>query len=462
MGQRMMGSRVLTHLMRWWIHLRESVGTNMWFIPSVMVIGAGLLAFALVAVDRHYGDDWHSGWWLIFSGGRAGSREILSTVAGASITVLGVIFSITIVTISLAATQYSPRVLRSFMRDRGTQVVMGVFSGTFAYALLVMRTVIDAEDGPFVPHLAVTGAIVFGLMDIGAIVYFVHHVARMVQATNIIADIADETIPKVRHSWLDGVGQPTGSCPDPDGVISCTAIRAPSSGYVEAIDARRLLRLACRHNLLLDLRAGPGMYVDRGQSIILAKCSDAAAITDDVQEELAGAIVLAARRAMRHDALFGIRQIADVALRAQSPSLNDPTTACVCIDHMVSLLRVAAARPDPNPVRCDDNGHPRLVVPVPGFARSLGEAFDQIRHYGRNDAAVLARLTLAIGEIASAARGEHLPTLREHVRCLQAAIDNGRWDERELRLLRERAEEAGAAATRSPDVPPPQPSPTGS
>ena len=180
----------MNKLKRFWSNLRASF----WFVPSLIVAVSIALAVALIEVDSTGSEQWLARWPRLFGAGAAGARGMLSTIAGSMMTVVGVTFSMTLVTLALASSQYTSRILRNFMRDRVTQVVLGIFAGIFTYCLIVLRTIRGGDEGGFVPSLAVSFGVVLAIGGIGVLIFFIHHIASSIQASSIIASVADETM----------------------------------------------------------------------------------------------------------------------------------------------------------------------------------------------------------------------------------------------------------------------------
>jgi uncharacterized membrane protein len=171
----------------WW-----RISGGLWFVPSVMVLTAVVLALVLVEAEGSFGN-LAKKMPRLFGAGAEGAREMLSAIAGSMITVAGVVFSVTLVALSLAASQYSPRVLRTFMSDKPTQVVLGVFVSVFAYCLIVLRTIRGEQEGSFVPSLAVLGGIALAFVAIGFLVFFIHHLATAIQVSTIVSRVTNGT-----------------------------------------------------------------------------------------------------------------------------------------------------------------------------------------------------------------------------------------------------------------------------
>lgn len=380
--------------------LWEQLRTSFWFVPTLMVLGASGLALTTVAIDESERFAFVSevGW--VYTGGPEGARALLSTVAGSVITVAGVTFSITIAALTLASSQFGPRLLRSFVRDTGNQVVLGTFIATFTYCLLVLRTVRGVEDIRFVPHISVSVGVALAMASLGVLIYFIHHVAISIQVEQVIAAVSeelDEAIDRLFPERL-GHGPPPETAPhQPDSTPALVV--AHHGGYVQVIDTDALMHLACEHDLVLRLVKQPGDFVVVDDA--LACIWPEARADEEVAGRLNQAFVLGTQRTHIQDVLFAVNQLVEVAVRALSPGINDPFTAMVCIDRLGAALCRVAGRRLPALHRYDDGGRLRVIVEPVTFAAIVNAAVDQIRQYGRTSAAVTMRLLEMLTVVAT-------------------------------------------------------------
>ncbi|HRK32775.1 MAG TPA: DUF2254 domain-containing protein [Tepidisphaeraceae bacterium] len=379
-------------------NLWEGLRSSLWFVPTLIVAGAVALAVVLIEIDAADYD-----WKLadrfprLFGAGAEGSRGLLAAIAGSMITVAGTTFSITIVALAQASSQYTSRILRNFMSDRASQSVLGVFVGVFAYCLVVLRTIRGGDDGLFVPSLAVVGAVLLAFVAIGFLIFFIHHIAASIQASSIIAAAAEETLAAVDRLFPDEVGDavdPASSAQRSEPTATWIPIPARKTGYIQSIDADALFDLAREVDAVVRMERGVGEFVI--ENAPLAAVSGVPC-EEDVIEKLNDAYTVGRHRTVHQDAAYGIRQIVDVALKALSPGINDTTTAVNCIDYLGAILARLAARSIEAPYRADD-ARLRLITRGPTFPGLLCEAFGQIRQNAQGNVAVLARL-LAVMEI---------------------------------------------------------------
>jgi uncharacterized membrane protein len=364
------------------------------------------------------------------------AQVILTTIAASTMTVVSIVFAILLMTLTLASTQFSPRILISFIRDRATQWTLGVFLGTFSYciaALPAARTI----PKPFAPVATVTGAMLLTPCCIGILVYFIFHISNAISVNNIVDRIRretelviDELMPDRLRPWQPP--EPVGAFP---GELE-HVIRSRESGYIRFIDVKRLRELAKAYRICLRLERRVGHFVPEGVALIRFSHGDR--ITDARGLELLSAIDIGPTRTMQQDVEFGVVQIVDVALRAISPAVNDPTTAISCVDQLSCILIRWINRAPPRSYYYDPPHILRVAVPWIELNGLLDLAFEQIRHYAAADAGVSLRLMRVLADIASTA-----PTpstheiLVERGRQLLAGC-SGKIQESDLRRLRRR------------------------
>lgn len=380
----------MNRLRMYWEDLRSSL----WFIPTLIVTVAIVLAAGLIEVDM-LGNPGRLAerWPRLFGAGAEGSRGMLSAIASSMISVAGVTFSITVVALTLASSQYTSRILRNFMRDRASQVVLGVFVGVFAYCLVVLRTIRSEDEGAFLPELAVLVAVLLAFVAIGFFIFFIHHVAASLQATSIVESVTAETLQAVDRLFPALVGEAAvGSAGEEPQValasMTWATIPARKTGYIQAIDADALFDLAGKLTVVVRMEIGIGEFVIEACPLasVSGKPPD-----DETVRKLNAAYSVGRHRTMDQDAGYGIRQIVDVALKALSPGINDTTTAINCVDYLGSILAQLVTRRIESPYRLDA-GQLRLITQGPTFPGLLADAFDQIRQNAEGNVAVLTRL----------------------------------------------------------------------
>ena len=387
-------------LLKQWDRLQSSF----WFVPSLMAAGAIGLAYTSVAVDGALAGDWPAALDWLGRGGAEGASVMLGTIASSMITIAGVVFSMTLVALSLASSQLGPRLLRNFMTDTVNQMVLGTFVSTFLYSLIVLRSIRRAEESLFVPHLSVSVAVVLAVASLGVLVYFIHHVALSIQADSAVAQIGDELNERIDDLFPAAVGGRRGEdmdVPDLD-PADAKPVLARCDGYLQLIDLDALMRLATEHGLRLKLLRRTGHFVVKASPIMLAW--PATHVDEQVRERIRDALVFDSRRTPIQDVEFALNQLVEVALRALSPGINDPFTAMACVDRLGAALSLLAQRDMPESRRFDDEGALRVSLPVVSFPDLVDASFDQIRQNARSSAAVTIRLLEAIAVVAAFTR----------------------------------------------------------
>lgn len=391
--------------------LWEVVQYSYWVIPAVMTIAAVLMAFGLLQLDRIEGEGLveRLGW--VYTGGSDGAREVLAVVAASMITVAGVVFSITMVALTLASSQFGPRVLRNFMQDRGSQFVLGTFIATFVYSLTILRSIRGGDDG-FVPQLSVTVSFVLALVSLGVLIYFIHHVALSIQGTQIVKTIGEEllhsvdrTFPESSEDAGDGGGMRAEALheeerPEEDAVV----LAAKHIGYIQEIDHDALVSAAAEVDVVLQLLAGPGSFVSPYKPVML--CRPASSFGEELEEALQQALTTGSERSHTQDVLFAVDQLVEVAIRALSPGINDPFTAIRCLDWLGAALARCLLRPPAPFYRLDAEGELRLIWNPLTFDDMIDSALLQIQEYGRRSTAVTAYILDVLTDLARHATTE--------------------------------------------------------
>jgi len=382
-----------------WSNLRSSL----WFLPSLIVAASVLLAVALIETDSSGSDRWLAQWPRLFGAGAAGARGMLSTIAGSMMSVVGVTFSMTLVALAMASSQYTSRILRNFMSSRLTQAVLGIFAGIFTYCLIVLRTIRGGDEGAFVPSLAVFFGFVLAVGGVGVLIFFIHHVASSIQASSIIGSVAHETIEAIDRLFPKHLGHGPGETEDnhPPGPLierKWRAVLAGESGYVQSVNNAALLRLAREQKTVVRMDYGIGDFVVENTALVSLALEEPPG--PETVSALQATFSISRYRTVEQDAAFGIRQLVDVALKALSPGINDTTTAMTCVDYLTTILVRLASQQISSLHRYED-GELRVIAKGPSFESLLSEAFDQIRESAKGNVAILLHLLTALQTIAS-------------------------------------------------------------
>ena len=429
----------MNKLKTWWLNINASL----WFVPTLMVLSALLLAYALVLLDAGTSNKWTSNYPLLFGAGADGARGMLTSISGSAITVAALIFSLTLSTLATVSGQYTSRILRNFMRDRANQVVMGFFVSLFVYCLIVLRTIRGGDEGGFIPPLAVSFALLMALVSIGMLIYFIHHIATSIQAANIIAEAAGETIKGMTKIFPKQVGEEA----DPEqeeslreADLSWHLVPADGTGYVQGVASEELLDFASEQNAVIRLEHRLGDFITQDTPLLSVAYYAANRLpTAEEQARLNGYFSIDAQRSIdQQDVAFGFRQIVDIALKALSPGINDTTTAVMCIDRLGALLTFLASRELHQPLRAAD-GQVRVIARTRGFEDFVKLAFDQIRSSGDDNVAVLLRQLAALETIGRRTGSyERRQALRRQCDLIEHATETTLMREYEQNQVRHR------------------------
>ena len=399
--------------------LVERLRSSLWLVPALFATGAFVLAALSLSLDRELGGD---GPVLVFGGTADGARDVLSTIAQSMLTFTALVFSITMLVLQLASSQLSPRVMRTFLRDRGNQIVLGLFVATFLFTLLVLRDIRSSDSGvEFVPGLSISLAFVLLLASVAAFIYYIDHMAHAVRAPTVIASIAAETRSAIDRLFPESLGAETEPAPadvprreDFDSVIV-----ARSSGVLVNVDEDGLIESLSESGVVAHLIPVVGDFVVDGQPLFRLSGSARDGLADRLRAQLS----LGNERTMQQDAAFGFRQLVDVGLRALSPSTNDPSTAVHAIDRLHELLRKLVERAFPSEVRRDERHRPLIIVSRPVWDDYVRLAVEELRVMGSGHVQVRRRLKAMLEDllaVASPARGH---ALRRELEALDEAAE---------------------------------------
>lgn len=391
-------------------NLWESIRSSFWFIPSLMLLPAFIISFVLTYFDKHLNLSSHSVWGIFYSIDMEGARSVLSTIAGSMITVAGVTFSITIVALNLASSQFGPRLLRNFMQDRGTQFVLGTFISTFIYCILALSSVHTSGAHAYIPGLTVSFGVALALCDVCVLIFFIHHISTSIQADNVIAALSHDLEKHIHRIFTEEIErdaeketeQRIDIKKETNRYAHVHHLTAVQSGYLQAIDCDNLLVIAKENDFLLHFQHRAGDFIINGSPIVSIRSGEM--FDGDIGGDIVGSFIIGAQRTPEQDAEYAIHQIVEVAVRSLSPGTNDPYTAITCIDQLGSALCYLSSRQFPSPFSFDDEKVLRIIAKPTDFKGMLNAAFDQIRQYGHKSVAVTIRLLETLLRITNQTR----------------------------------------------------------
>jgi len=400
-------------------HVKERLKASFWFIPACMSLAAIGLAMYSGHLDIRVNVT-SSGWLqsLLYKGGYKGALTLLSTVASSTITIAGVIFSVTMVALSLASTQFGPRLLTNFMRDPGNQLVLGTFISTFLFCLTAMGNSQRLENENFIPSVSAAFALMAAVLCMGVLIYFIHHMSTSIRAEHVINVVAielDESMKNFfspRRSAGSKIGSESDARLEEFNRKEGSPVPAHSTGYIQAIDEADLIEAADRENTVVKLVLRPGHFVVEGFD--LAVLPPGFHIAPRLKEEIQHCFVIGKERTSEQDPEYGIYQLVEIAVRALSPGINDPFTAIGCLDRLCGLLCWIVRQPAISKYRCNRQGTLRLIVAPIATDNMLRAAFEQIRQASTRMSSVSIRLLECLNVIAlSTQNKECLQSIRQ-------------------------------------------------
>ncbi|VVT14704.1 DUF2254 domain-containing protein [Hoeflea sp. EC-HK425] len=395
-------------------------------VPGAIAVGLWLLAFPMIWVDTQFtviGDPLP--FWLAISAETA--RALLTTIASAAITTLGMVYSIMLVVFTLAAGNIAPRLLQRFSRDRVNQITAGLLGGTFLYALTVLRA-----SGPDLrPELSIAIAFLLAALSVLQVIHFVHSVSRSVTIDAEVAKISEQLERQVNSllAETDNGNQDL----DEDGLES--VVQARQSGYVTMLDETALIKLACKHDTAIAVRVAPGDFVLAGQCLAVAGFHQD---NEEASKALTSAITLQPYRGAIDDIRFSVRILLEIALRALSPGVNDSFTAVTCVDRVAAALAKPVSEGLRGDVRADEDGTSRLKVPGLSLEDLFNMTLHPLRQASRGNILMLDHLGVVLNSLYEIAGPDAKKLIAEHGRALLDTARAGDPIESDLEFLRKR------------------------
>jgi uncharacterized membrane protein len=396
--------------------------SRLWVVPGLGVGLALVLAVVTLGVDRTLIGDEPP--FPVFWGQADTARSILSLIGTSIATLTALVLTIVSVVLQLATQSLSPRAVRTFLQDARSHLTIGVFVTTFTYALVVLQQLgrIRDADADLVGSLSVTTAFVLAVVSIGMFISYTDHIIHQARVTSVLERIADHTREEIDRSYppADRAGEPVHGRLPSGGVTQ--VVHAPRPGFVLEIDVAKLLDVIATEDVVVALVPAVGDHIPSDGRLLEVHRRDGG---DVDTAALAATVEIDAERSIAQDVAFGFRLLVDVAERALSPGVNDPTTATQAIDHLHDLLRQLGTRPWPTGWSADDDGVPRLVMPQPSWDVLVALAFEEIRTYGHGSVQVMRRLRHALLDLLDEVEPERRSALHRQLQLLDAAVDEG-------------------------------------
>ncbi len=409
--------------MRTWLNnLWENLRSSLWFVPLSLILFFVGLGFLTTLIDEWFGEaEFYNEWGFLYRSGADNSLAILTTIAASVMTVASVSFSITIVALTLASSQFGPRLLRNFMRSLTSQVIIGAFTGIFVFCLVVMRSVGTSwEEGS--PHLSITVAVGLGLLSVCLLIYFVHHVASSILADNLVAqvhgelDSAIQRLPKLGEED-DAVRWQELAVPAENAIV----VPSPRSGYLLAIDAAGISSRLAKGGGRVTFAHRPGGFVIKGSPLAWLDGVECEDHRKNLEAEVTHGVYIGRARSPEQDLEYTLSQLVEIGVRALSPSINDPKTAEICVDYLVAALCQLSDREVPKLTRSHGRTEICVIIPDTSFGGIVDEAFNRIRQNFESQPSVIIRLIDGLTRLAG--RLEQCPARRQAVVCQMLQIE---------------------------------------
>lgn len=426
----------------------------LWFIPAIMAFSGVVLGLVMPAVDTipDVLETIRVGWLRnVLDSAPAGAQQLLATSAGALATILGVAFSLTLVTLQLAAAQYTPRLVGRLLEDPVTKVVLGSYIGTVAYLLLVLRAVHGVGDRvePFVPRLSLVVALCLILGCLGLLAYFVHHLGESIQAANVGARVTAQTIAVLKRLQAPS-GEPFCARSDGDCEGEPARLLADGYGYVQLVDLDGLAASVPPTAAVVRVEVAAGDYLLPGMPLLSlwpGRPLEARASAAMIQ-----AFALGPQRTVDEDVLYGIRQLADVGLKALSPGVNDETTAVTIVNLLGTVLAaICEAPPDASGWRRHEIRGVVVIAPSFTVRRIIEDGFAGLTRFSSDHPRVLARILEVLADVAARQPdGADRDAMLEVGDWVQQAADRGELARHERRLIEMRLAQLRAPHVRAP------------
>ena len=385
--------------MAWWLQKWDLIRNSLWFFPTVGIILAVILSNTMVGVDHLIAAE-NIDALSVFVTTESAARATLGSLAGALITVTGVVFSVTMLTLAQTSSQFGSRLLRSFLSHNVSQVTLGIFLGTSLYCFGVLRTVRSIGDTTvFVPHLSVAIGMVLGLLSLITFISFIHHVVQSIQVESVVESVSEELDSAIDRLFPERFGKDSTEVEEVVGDIYSPKfdegfeILSDQVGYLQGVDGEFLLEIATKNDFQVKVDVIPGDYIFRGCPIAHV---NRAGVDEDCQTQIKNCFLTGIRRTPRQDINCVVRELAEVAIRALSPGINDPHTATICIDYLTAAMCKLLRRDKPETSRRDQDGNVRVVTAPITFELVLEEAFGEILFYGRESVVILNHLANSV------------------------------------------------------------------
>lgn len=398
---------MLDALRRQWLNIRS----GLWFRPLLVILSIPLLAIVLLQIEQRWDVS------IPMPVGGDAVTSILTTLVGALITVVGVAFTLTIVAVQQVSSQFSPRAVRGVLARPTPKLIAGLMVGTSLHGIVTLFAVVDDE----LPTLAIVSTIALAVLSLVSVFLFLHDTSQILQLENIAEDTAVRTRASLEalHPETPGSDRRPVDAEARRQPATSTPVLADSSGFVQRFNLDRLRELACESRTQIELATRTGAFVVEGEPIgWVARTRDERGDLERTAEQVGRLVVIDSQRDLHQDPDFGLEQLADMAVRALSPGINDPSTAITCVRHVGAVLDAIAARPTPEAYasRDDDTGS-EVVLRAQTFEQLVEDRFAELLRFAAANPRVLVCVVGVLLDLADRA-GANQPTRAHGLRSL--------------------------------------------
>lgn len=415
-----------------------------WFIPVLIIALSIFLSMGLVGVDKLV--DLPEDWWgnLFFVSSASSGRSILTTISGAMIGAAGTVFSITLVALTLASSQFGPRLIKNFMYVRLNQIVLGSYVSTYLYCLFILNAIKEIDGYTFIPSISIFIAIIIAVLNIVLLIVFIHQIATSIQADSVISDISKVINGQIHELFPKDMGQGKKKNDKIDlpmiksNYTDSIDIKSTKNGYFQYIDNEMLMEEVCEFKGMLELKFKPGDYLVNGVEIGTLFTNKK--VDEEDIEKITHQFVTGDTKNSQQDLEFSILQMVEIASRALSPGVNDPFTAITCIDNLSATLCHLSQVNFPSRFRVDKDNHLRVVMVTLSFEDYLDTSFNQIRQYSAGCTSVILKLMdalITIGKFTN--KEEHKKALVKHAKMVLNVGKESLKEENDLQIVIERS-----------------------
>ena len=408
----------------WFSLLQSSIG----YLPSILTLSAIILAPILLWMDKQYGEQIIQAFPWMYESSAEAARGILSTIATSLITVISISFSIIIVALQQAANSFSPRVLRSFTGDKGNQLVLGMYLATFTYTILVLRTIkTDANQETFIPAVSIMTAMLLTLICLGLLIYFINKMFNSLQAFEIIKRIHDDINNEIDKKYPDEIGRKAKKISSGEVIVAEQKqakkqyiVRSESAGFINLINNEILASISNTKATWVYIPISVGQFINKNDTLAIVNDY---AFGEKHADELRRAIEIHNVRSINEDPLFGFRQLVDIALRAISPGINDPTTAEYAVRYMGNNLQLLAQRQFPENTRTFENNPVLYIFNASTWESYVELAFAQLRRHSMREYRIVEVMIEVMQKILAVSdTPEQKKPIQNQIKLLKEAI----------------------------------------